>query len=371
MSDNAPENSPLKLRPGIADAPIYVPGSHGSDGDVPPAVLSANENPLGPSEKAVAAYQQAVSLHRYPDGGAVALRETLGEAFGLDPARIVCGAGSDELITLLSRCYVGEGDEVLQSRHGFLMYGITARTLGAAPVLAPETEDLHADVDALLSAVTDRTRICFIANPNNPTGTYISRDELIRLREGLRDDILLVIDAAYSEYVDAPDYSDGRDMVDAYPNVVMLRTFSKIFGLASARLGWAYAPDAVVDGLNRVRSPFNVSTPAQAAGIAALKDKAHIEESIRQNREQRARLTGALRQLGLTVPESVGNFLLVRFADQQSAEAANRHLAADGVIVRSIAAYGLPESLRITVGTAAENDRLLESLGRFTDPGRG
>jgi len=357
--------TPLKLRPGIADAPIYVPGSHGDGTGGPPAVLSANENPLGPSEKAIDAYREAVSLHRYPDGGAVALREKLGETFGLDPSLIVCGAGSDELITMLIRCYVGEGDEVLQSRHGFLMYGISARTVGATPVFAPETEDLHADVDALLAAVTEKTRICFIANPNNPTGTYISRDELIRLREGLRDDILLAVDAAYSEYVDAEDYTDGRDMVDTYPNVVMLRTFSKIFGMASVRLGWTYAPSAVVDALNRVRSPFNVSAPAQAAGVAALADKAHIEESIRQNREQRTRLTGALRQLGLTVPDSVGNFLLVRFADEATANAANAHLVSDGVIVRAIGAYGLADCLRVTVGTAAENDRLLNSLTDF------
>lgn len=364
MSD-APKPSPLKLRPGIADAPIYVPGAHGSEDDtIPPAVLSANENPLGPSPHAVEAYRESAALHRYPDGGAVALRDALGARFALDPARIVCGAGSDELITMLIRCYVGEGDEVLQSRHGFLMYGISARTVGATPVLAPEA-DLHADVDALLAAVTERTRICFVANPNNPTGTFISGAELRRLREGLRPDILLAVDAAYSEYVDAPGYSDGRELVDEFDNVVMLRTFSKIFGLAAVRLGWCYAPSAVVDALNRVRSPFNVSAPAQAAGVAALADTAHIEESVRQNAEQRKRLTGALAQLGLTVPPSVGNFVLARFGDADRAKAANAHLADRGVIVRSVAAYGLEDSLRITVGTADENDRLLAALTDF------
>lgn len=358
-------NSPLKLRPGIADAPIYVPGAHGDEvGGMPPAVLSANENPLGPSQDAIAAFAEAQALHRYPDGGTVALRDALGARFGLDPARIVCGAGSDELITMLIRCYVGEGDEVLQSQHGFLMYGITARTVGATPVLAPET-DLHTDVDALLANVTDRTRICFVANPNNPTGTYISRAEMKRLRAGLRDDILLAVDAAYSEYVDAPDYSDGRDLVDAHENVVMLRTFSKMFGLASLRLGWCYGPDGVTDALNRVRGPFNVSAPAQAAGVAALADVAHATESKRHNDAQLRRLAGALGQLGLSVPPSVGNFVLAGFQNAEMAKKANDHLAAAGVIVRAVAAYGLPEYLRITVGTVDENDRLLDALTDF------
>lgn len=358
-------DTPLKLRPGIADAPIYVPGAHGdNDGGVPPAVLSANENPLGPSPNAIAAFGEARALHRYPDGGAVDLRNALGARFDLDPNKIVCGAGSDELITMLVRCYVGEGDEVLQSQHGFLMYGITARTVGATPVLAPET-DLRTDVDALLAHVTDRTRVCFVANPNNPTGTYISRAELRRLREGLRDDILLAVDAAYSEYVETPDYSDGRDLVDEYENVVMLRTFSKMFGLASLRLGWCYAPDGVTDALNRVRGPFNVSAPAQAAGVAALADKNHAAESKRHNDAQLKRLAGALGQLGLTVPPSVGNFLLAGFNDPETAKKANRHLESTGVIVRAVAAYGLPEYLRITVGTADENDRLLDALTDF------
>lgn len=356
--------SPLKLRPGIGDAPIYVPGAHGEDATVPPAVLSANENPLGPSPKAIAAYTEAQTLHRYPEGGAVALRAAIGARYDIDPDRIVCGAGSDELITMLTRCYVGEGDEVLQSRHGFLMYAITAMTVGATPVMAPET-DLHADVDNLLAQVTDRTRICFVANPNNPTGTYISGAELRRLREGLRDDILLVVDAAYSEYVDLPDYSDGRDLVDDYENVVMLRTFSKIYGLAALRLGWCYAPAAVVDALNRVRSPFNVSAPAQAAGVAAIEDTDHIDRTLAVNAEQLKRLTGALGQLGVSVPPSCGNFILARFGTKDAAEAANAHLAEQGVIVRSVAAYGLEDSLRVTVGTPEENDRLLAALTDF------
>jgi histidinol-phosphate aminotransferase len=362
--------SPLILRPGIAEAPIYVPGAHGDDtAAIPPAVLSANENPLGPSPKAIAAYGEAIHLNRYPDGGATLLRQTLAAQFGLDVNHIVCGAGSDELITLLIRCYVGPGDEVLQTQHGFLMYGITAKTVGATPVLAPETPDLHTDVDALLACVTDKTRICFVANPNNPTGTYIPGSELRRLRDGLREDILLVIDAAYSEYVDAPDYSDGRDMVEDYQNVVMLRTFSKLYGLAALRLGWCYAPVAVVDALNRVRSPFNVNSSAQAAGIAALGDQDHVDLSLAQNAEQLKRLCGALSQLGLGFPPSVCNFLLIRFNDADTAKRALTHLADQGVIVRSVAGYGLADSLRATIGTAAENDRLIAGLTDFMNNG--
>ena len=217
----------------------------------------------------------------------------------------------------------------------------------------------------MLAQVTERTKICFVANPNNPTGTYISGSELRRLREGLRDDILLAVDAAYSEYVDLPDYSDGRDLVDDYENVVMLRTFSKIFGLAALRLGWCYAPAAVVDALNRVRSPFNVSVPAQAAGLAALADREHIALTIDTNTEQLRRLTGALAQLGIASPPSVGNFVLAQFRDADMAHRANAYLMEHGVIVRSVAAYGLAECLRMTVGTAAENDRLLAALTDF------
>lgn len=364
MSDTVTtaKKSPLIPRPGIADAPLYIPGAHGSEDDT--VVLSANENPLGPSPKAIAAFSAETSLHRYPDGGAEALRNAIGARFDLHPARIVCGAGSDELITLISRCFVGPDDEILQSRHGFLMYSITATTLGAKTIMAPET-DLHSDVDALLAGVTDRTRICFIANPNNPTGTYIPASEIRRLRDGLRPDILMVIDAAYSEYVDAQDYTDGRELVEDYDNVVMMRTFSKMFGLAALRLGWCYAPDGVVDLLNRVRGPFNVSAPAQAAGIAALADWDYVERSIAENKEQRARLSGALTQLGLAIPPSVGNFVLARFEDAQTAKRANDYLANRNVIVRNVAGYGLPESLRITVGTAEENTRLLEALTDF------
>lgn len=361
----AAATSPLVARPGIAEAPAYVPGQHGCVKDgVEPVILSANENPLGPSPAAIKAYSDEAALHRYPDGGAVALRQALGARFDLDPDRIVCGAGSDELITLLSRCFVGPGDDVLQSRHGFMMYSITAKTLGAETIMAPEV-NLHSDVDSILASVSDKTRICFIANPNNPTGTYIPASEMRRLREGLREDILLAIDGAYAEYVDAEDYTDGRELVDAYENVVMMRTFSKLFGLAALRLGWCYGPPAVIDLLNRVRGPFNVGGPAQAAGIAALADWGHVERSLAENKEQRSRLVGALTQLGLTVPPSVGNFVLALFQDADTAARADAYLSENGVVVRTMGGYGLPESLRITVGTAEETTRLLQTLTDF------
>ena len=354
-------------RPGVLDAPLYVPGTHkaGDDPSVPPAILSANENPLGCSAAAIEAYRAAgETLHRYPDGGSIELRHAIGEVHGLDPERIVCGAGSDELITLLIRAYAGPGDEVLHSRHGFLMYSITARTVGADPVAAPET-NLATDVDQMLAHVSARTKMVFIANPNNPTGTWIPRAELERLRDGLPAHVLLVIDSAYAEYVEADGYDDGRALVDAGENVVMTRTFSKIYGLAALRLGWAYAPAGVLDALGRLRSPFNVSSAAQAAGVAAVRDRAFIERSVRENAEQRLRLTQSLQQLGLEVPPSVCNFVLAGFADEAAASAANRFLLGRGVITRVMGAYGLPRYLRITVGTGEEVTRCLDALADF------
>jgi len=262
----------LVPRPSILDITPYVGGEAKALGFARPIRLASNESALGPSPKAVAAYRAlAGEIHRYPEGDAEELREALGRRHGLDPARIVCGAGSDELITLLLRCYAGPGDEVLYSRHGFLMYPINAMAVGATPVAALE-RDLTTDVDALLAGVTDRTRIVFIANPNNPTGTYLGAQELARLHAGLRPSVLLVIDAAYAEFVNRNDYEPGIALVNRADNVVMLRTFSKIYALAGLRLGWAYCPPAIADVLNRVRSPFNVSSAAQAAGEAAVED---------------------------------------------------------------------------------------------------
>lgn len=348
------------------DIAPYVPGEAKIDGHAEPAQLAANENALGPGAKAVAAYREnAGSLHRYPDGGSAALVQAIGEIHGLDPARIVCGAGSDEILALIGKAYAGPGDEALYSAHGFLMYPIIAKGVGATPVAAPE-RDLTADVDNLLAAVTDKTRIVFLANPNNPTGTMLPAAELERLRAGLPDNVLLVIDAAYAEYVDDPAYDAGARLVDQGQNTVMTRTFSKIHGLAALRIGWCYAPTSVIQVLHRIRGPFNVSAPAIAAGAAAVRDQAHVERSRSHNTAERKRLRDRLAQLGLTGPESHGNFLLIRFESPERAEAALQAMNAAGVIPRRVAGYGLPECLRVTVGAAEENDAVVAALADFT-----
>ncbi|NKB58238.1 MAG: histidinol-phosphate transaminase [Alphaproteobacteria bacterium] len=349
-------------KPGILDIQAYVGGGHEAPGANRVIVLSANETPLGPSPKAVSAYEAlAGSLHRYPDGDSAELRAAIAERFGCDAARIVCGNGSDELISLLIRSYAGQGDEVLYSRHGFMMYPISARTVGATPVAAPEA-NYTVDVDAILSRVTPRTRIVFIANPNNPTGSYISTDEMCRLRAGLPDDVLLAIDAAYAEYVTRNDYTSGIELVEEFDNVVMTRTFSKIFGLAALRLGWAYCPPAVADVLNRVRGPFNVTAAAQAAGVAALADIAHTDRGLAHNDTWLPWLTEKLNGIGLTVHPSVGNFILVRFASAEAADKGYEALMAVGVIARQMGGYGLPECIRITVGLEDENQLVVQAL---------
>lgn len=356
-----------KPRPGILDISPYIPGGHDVEGGHKAVVLSANETPLGASPHAIAAYTAlAEQLHRYPDGDSHELRQAIGRRFGCDAHNIVCGAGSDELIALLMRCYAGPGDEVLMSRHGFMVYPIAAMSVGATPVQAPEA-NYTTDVDALLSKVSEKTRLVFVANPNNPTGSYISSDEMQRLRDGLRDDIILVIDSAYSEYVSRNDYDAGLAMAEAHDNVVMLRTFSKIFGLAALRLGWGYFPPAIADVLNRVRGPFNVTAAAQAAGIAALDDVEHMDRSRAHNDKWLPWLTKELTAIGLVVHPSVGNFVLVRFKDAATAAAAEKALMAEGVIPRAMGGYGLPECLRITIGLEEDMTLVAECLGRFME----
>ena len=356
----------LKPRPGILDVKPYVGGESKAEGVNRVVRLASNENPLGCSPKAAEAYRAlSGDLHRYPDGGAAALRETIARIHGLDAGRLVCGAGSDELIALLIRAYAGEGDEVLYSRHGFLMYDIAARTAGARPVSAPET-DLRADVDNLLAAVSPLTRLVFLANPNNPTGSYLPDAEVRRLRAGLPDDTLLVIDAAYAEYVEEPDYESGARLVEQFDNVVMTRTFSKIYGLAALRLGWAYCPPAVADVLNRLRGPFNVAQAAQVAGVAALEDQSFVEQSRAENARLRAWTAEKLTGLGLTAHPSHGNFLLVEFpAEGKTADAALAAAKARGVLLRGMASYGLPNCLRVSIGTAEEMEIALEALAAF------
>jgi len=354
-------------RPGISNIAPYKGGDSALPGKKRVIKLASNESPFGPSPKAKAALEEsAKDIHRYPDGGCTALREALAGIHALDPANIVCGAGSDEIFGLLCRAYTGPGDEALYNEHGFLIFPIAAQACGATPVKAPET-NLKADVDALLSAVSDNTRILFLANPNNPTGSYLNADELKALRAELRDDILFVIDAAYAEYVTATDYTPGFDMVTEAENVIVTRSFSKIFGMGGARLGWAYGPPSVIDVLNRVRMPFNVSAPTQAAGLAALDDFVFVGQAREHNTKWRASLTQRLRGMGLDVPDSMGNFLLVRFGHENKAEAADAFLRKQGIIVRRMAAYGLPDSLRISIGLEDEIEALTDALSQFME----
>jgi histidinol-phosphate aminotransferase len=354
-------------RPGIMEISPYVGGKATAATDRPIAKLSSNESPLGPSPKAVAAYRElAGELHRYPDGNCSGLRHAIARQHNLDPDLVVCGAGSDEIIALLVKAYAGPGDEVLHSAHGFLMYRLAALGEGAHPVAAPE-RGLKADVDALLASVTSRTRLVFLANPNNPTGSYLNADELRRLHAGLPGDVVLVVDAAYAEYVGAPDYASGLELAREAPNVVTTRTFSKLHGLASLRVGWMTASPAIVDAVNRVRGPFNVSQAGQAAAVAALEDLDHQERARRHNDVWLAWLSREITNLGLTVYPSVGNFLLIGFPTEpgRDATAANAHLEREGVIPRMMGSYGLPHALRISVGLEDENRRVVEALGFF------
>ena len=345
----------------------YVPGKSGAAGLAKVWKLSSNETPLGPSRAARDAYAKAAErLELYPDGSATTLRQAIATHHGLDAARIVCGAGSDELLSLLAYAYLSPGDEAVYSQHGFLVYPIATRAAGATPVAAPET-NLTADVDALLACVTARTKLLFLANPNNPTGTYLPVDEVRRLHAGLRPDILLVLDAAYAEYVRRKDYEAGLELVATADNVVMTRTFSKIHGLAGLRLGWMVAPPGVVDVVNRIRGPFNVGAPALAAGAAAIADDAHVEASVAHNERWLAWLTDELAGCGLAVTPSVGNFLLIRFprTEGKTSADADAFLTARGLILRRVDGYGFPDALRLTVGTEEANRLVAAALADF------
>jgi len=352
-------------QPGILDIEPYKAGLSKA-GNKRVMKLSSNENPLGSSPLAVKSYKNvAKTLHRYPDSSSSLLRAAIGKTYGLDPERIVCGAGSDEIISFLCQAYAGAGDEVLYSRHGFLMYPIYAKVAGATPVTAPE-KNLCADVDALLAAVTAKTKILFLANPNNPTGSYLPSRELQRLRKGLREDILLVLDGAYAEYADAPDYSAGEELVDAGENTVVTRTFSKIYGLSALRVGWGYFPASIAAVINRVRGPFNLSTPAIEAATAALADTDFVEKSRAHNLRWRRYLEQELGGLGLTLYPSQANFLLIGFPDGAAqAKDAFEALMEQGVIVRPVVNYGLPECLRITIGLEEENRAVVKVLKDF------
>lgn len=354
-------------RPGVLDIAAYVPGKSSAPGVDKIHKLSSNESPLGASPKAIEAYQSvAQDLQDYPDGAATALREAIGRALGLDPNRIICGAGSDDLINLLARGYLADGDEAIHTTHGFLMYPIATLGAGAKPVIAAET-NFTADVDSILRAVTPKTKMVFLANPNNPTGTYIPFDEVKRLHAGLPPHVMLVLDAAYCEYVKRNDYEAGIELVATSENVVMLRTFSKIHGLAALRLGWIYGPAHIIDALNRIRGPFNVNAPAIAAGIASINDSAHLDKARAHNEKWLPWLTTELEKIGIKVTPSVGNFILLHFPETpgKTAAEADTLLSSRGVIMRAVRAYKLPNCLRMTVGSEEANRLTVKTLAEF------
>jgi histidinol-phosphate aminotransferase len=354
--------------PGILDIAPYTPGKS----PVPEPgrkvfKLSANETPFGPSPKAIDAYKEAAArLQDYPEGTSRVLREAIGRAFGLDPDRIICGAGSDELLNLVAHAYLSRGDEAISTTHGFLVYPIATKANGAVSVVAPET-DFTADVDAILAAVTPRTKLVWLANPNNPTGTYLPFDEVKRLRARLPPHVLLVLDAAYSDYVSRNDYEMGLEMVATTENTVMTHTFSKIHGLAALRVGWMFAPAHIVDAVNRIRGPFNVSTPAMRAAIAAIDDTAHQQMSKIHNEKWRNWLTEELTKLGLKVTPSAANFVLIHFPldKGKTAADADAFLTTRGLVLRALNNYRLPHALRMTIGTDEANRLVVDGLRDF------
>ena len=354
-------------RPEVMAIEAYVPGKSGVAGLAKVHKLSSNESPLGASPRAIEAFRaNAEQLALYPDGSSRALREAIGRRYGLDAEQIICGNGSDELISLLAHVFLRPGDEGIYSQFGFLTYPIAIRAAGAIPVVAPETRET-ADVDALLAKVGPRTKIVYLANPNNPTGTYLPFSEIKRLHAGLPKDVLLVLDAAYAEYVGRNDYAAGIELVSTSQNVVMTRTFSKIYGLANLRVGWAYAPPPIIDALDRVRGPFNVNGAAIAAAVAAFADTAHVDAAVAHNDKWLSWLSREISALGIAVTPSVGNFVLLRFpsATGRTAADADAFLSARGLVLRAVRAYGLADCLRMTVGGEEANRAVVAALKVF------
>lgn len=363
---NAPSASSPQPKPWIAGLSAYVPGKAASDDGKPLIKLSANENPLGASEHALAALAamgDQTPPQFYPDPDARELRAAIAEVHGLDPARVVCGTGSDELLHLAALGYAAPGDEIVYVRYGFSVYPIAARRVGAEAVVAPD-KDYGTDVDALLACVSERTRVVFVANPNNPTGTFLEAGEMKRLHAGLPADVLLVIDQAYGEYLDGKD-DGGLALAEAYDNVLVTRTFSKIYGLAGERIGWGTAAPAIVDVLNRIRAPFNVTRAGQVAALAAVRDQDHVARSRDHNAHERARFVeriAALDNFGLRCVPSEANFVLVLFEGALQADTANAALAAGGYAVRHLPKQGLANALRITIGTREQMDDVLRII---------
>ncbi len=352
-------------QPGIMDIALYQGGRSHLAGVDRVLKLSSNENPLGAPPSAMAALTDAAtSMHLYPSTDHAALRAAIGEVWGLEPERLICGVGSDEVLQFVTQAFSGLGDEIIYTEHGFSMYPILASMAGATRVCVPET-DRVVDVDAILNAVTERTRVVLLANPANPTGTMLPEGELERLADGLPHHAILVIDGAYAEFAEG--YDGGISLARAHDNVLVTRTFSKIYGLGGLRVGWGYGPQAMIDVMTRIRQPFNLSVVQLAAAEAAVRDTEWLHTCTALNLEQRARLTGALRQLGLVCDDSHANFVLARAADQAEADAAEAALNADGILIRRVAGYGFPEGLRITVGDADQTGRVIAALTRWRE----
>lgn len=345
---------------GIMNIALYEGGKSSIAGRSDVLKLSSNENPLGPPPAAIAAIAEAASeVHRYPSTDHAELRAAIGKAYGLAPEQIICGVGSDEVLQFVCQAFAGEGDEIIYTEHGFSMYPILAHMAGATPVQVAEAERV-VSVDTILAAVTDATRIVMLANPANPTGTMLSEGELERLAKSLPEHVILVIDGAYAEYAEG--YDGGASLVAELPNVLMTRTFSKVYGLGGLRIGWGYGPSEMIDVMTRIRQPFNLSTVQLQAAEAAVKDAAWVPDCIALNAAQRARLTGALRQLGIACDESHANFVLARFADADEAGAVDLALQGEGILVRRVTGYGFPEGLRMTVGNEEQTGRLIAAL---------
>ena len=367
---SAPVPNPPVPKSWVMGIAPYVPGRATADDGRPVVKLSANENPLGTSPAARAAFANAAAdLDRYPDPGAGALREVLAAAYGLDPARIIYGTGSDDILHLIAGAYAGPGDEIIHVRYGFQVYEIATRRVGATPVVAPD-RDYATDVDAILAAVTERTRLVYLANPNNPTGTFSDRGEIARLHAGLPGDVVLVLDQAYAEYLDAGDDDGGLALAASTDNVLVTRTFSKIHGLAAERIGWGYAAPAIIEALHRIRAPFNVTSAGQLAAIAATGDTGFVAATRAHNATWRAWLAGevaAMGNAGLRAIPSQANFLLVLFEGALSAEAAYKGLMDAGYVVRWLPGQGLPHGLRITIGTEGQTRAVAAVLRRLVE----
>ena len=361
-------NDAIRPQPGIMEIALYHGGASHVAGVTDAIKLSSNENPFGPSDRAKEAFARAVHrLHRYPSTDHASLRQAIGEVHGLDPERIICGVGSDEILNLLAQAYAGPGGEVVYTEHGFLLYRTSALAAGAAPVVVRERERTT-DVDAILAACNERTQIVYLANPNNPTGTMIGLAELERLATRLPAQAILVLDGAYAEYVEG--YDGGAELATRLPNVFMTRTFSKIYGLGGLRIGWGYGPQAIVGVLNRIRGPFNLSTAQIEAAEAAVRDQDYVDRCRTENARMRSWLANALAERGVPSDISTANFILARFADEAEAVACDEYLQGQGLIVRRVAGYGLPHCLRITIGDEASCRRIAHAVGQFKGQAR-